>query len=232
MVSTPANHQNETTGSFSDLVLRDHDAAGHELLVGLHAIALGFAEHENLPQQSLLQQADRRASWHALWVALSVGDKAKTFKAGDQIWQSGQFSVPPNQAEIMLLDSRIIDPSAHCSVSPMQNASLMSSELVVKRLKLNQASIDKPRTILLIDAFASAGAELLARTKKLDHVNVIATAATPQLKSWLIDQGAQHVIDYHKPWDTQLKALGISHVSDLICLRKLDTATITALLSG
>lgn len=232
MVSTPATQTNETTGSFSDLALKDHDAAGHELLVGLHAIALGFAEHENLPQQALLQQADRRASWHALWVALSVGDKANTFKAGDQIWQSGQFSAPPNQAEIMLLDSRIVDPSAHCSVSPMQNASLMSSELVVKRLKLNQASAEKPRTILLIDAFASAGAELLSRTKQLTNVTVIATAATPQLKTWLTDQGAQHVIDYYKPWDSQLQALGITHVSDLICLRKLDTATITALLTG
>lgn len=231
MASTPAN-QNETTGSFSDLALKDHDAAGQELLVGLHAIALGFAEHENLPQQSILQQADRRASWHALWVALSVGDKAKTFNAGDQIWQSGQFSVPPHQTEIMLLDSRIIDPTAHCSVPPMQNASLMSSELVVKRLRLNEASAEKPRTILLVDAFASAGAELLSRTKKLANVRVIATAATPQLKHWLLDHGAHHVIDYHKPWDTQLQALGISHISDLICLRKLDTATITALLTG
>ncbi|WP_025871777.1 hypothetical protein [Methylobacillus glycogenes] len=82
MVSSSANQQNETTGSFSDLVLKDHDAAGHELLVGLHAIALGFAEHENLPQQALLQQADRRASWHALWVALSVGDKARHSRPG------------------------------------------------------------------------------------------------------------------------------------------------------
>ncbi len=44
----------------------------------------------------------------------------------------------------MLLDSRIIDPLAHCSVSPMQNASLMSSELVVKRLKLNELRQKNP----------------------------------------------------------------------------------------
>lgn len=232
MVSAPSNQPNEITGSLSDLALSDLDAAGHELLVGLHAIALGFAEHEHLPQQSILERSERRAYWHALWVALSTGDKAANFKSGDQIWQSGQFSVPPNQAELMLLDNRIVDPSAHCSVAPMQNASMMAAELVDHRLKLQLASKSQPRTILLVDAFASAGAELLTRTRKLTHVKVIATAATPQLQHWLLEQGAHHVIDYHKPWDVQLQGLGIEHISDLICLRKLDTATITALLMG
>ncbi|MEZ5863091.1 MAG: zinc-binding alcohol dehydrogenase family protein [Geminicoccaceae bacterium] len=135
------------------------------------------------------------------------------FRPGDMVWYAGAIDRPGTNAELHLVDERIVGrkpgsvTAAEAAALPL--TTLTAYEMLFDRLRVTGAragcgagGADHRR----LGRVRSIAIQLL---RALTDLTVVASASRPETQAWVKALGAQHVVDHTKPLAAQVAALGI-----------------------
>ena len=124
----------------------------------------------------------RILGYDAAGVVTAVGDQVEHFRPGDEVYYAGSLERPGSNAELQLVDERIVGckPAsldfARAAALPL--TSITAWEMLFDRLRVEQ-SADQPsgETILIIGASGGVGSILVQLARQLTGLTVIGTAS-------------------------------------------------------
>ena len=199
--------------SLLDLTLPDPVAAGRDLLVRVEAVSVNPVDTKVRAGSVPADGQARVIGWDAVGTVQAVGDGVSLFKPGDRVWYAGDITRPGSNAELQLVDERIVGhaprsiPAAQAAALPL--TAITAWELLFDRLGANA---DSGGALLVIGASGGVGSILTQLARQLTKLTIIGTASRPETQAWVKALGAHHVIDHHQPLLPQLQAAGVPEV--------------------
>ncbi|WP_263359934.1 zinc-binding alcohol dehydrogenase family protein [Acidicapsa ligni] len=203
--------------SLLDVEIAEPTAEGRDLLVEIRAVSVNPVDVKVRASAVVPEGADYKIlGWDAAGIVRSVGPKATLFKPGDEVFYAGSLTRPGTNAELHLVDERIVGRKPK-SISFAQAAALPLTtitawELLFDRLGVRRGGGTTDGSLLIIGGSGGVGSILIQLAAKLTTLNVIATASRPETQKWCLDLGAHFVIDHSKPLAAQLLQLGTPQV--------------------
>jgi zinc-binding alcohol dehydrogenase family protein len=204
-------------------------AAGtHDLLVEVRAVSVNPVDtkvRRNLPPEP---GQLRVPGWDAAGVVRAVGEGVTGFRPGDHVWYAGTLDRPGSNAELQVVDARIVGPMpaslgfAEAAALPL--TALTAWELLFDRLQVPRDT-HKRGTLLVTGAAGGVGSVLLQLARALTGLTLVGTASRPETHDWALAMGAQHVVDHAAQVGLadQVRALGIGQVDYATSLTHTDT---------
>ena len=191
----------EDVNSLQDIELNTPKATGRDLLVAIKAISVNPADYKVRAGMPIEGDDWKVIGWDATGIVKEVGEDVSLFKVGDEVWYAGDFTRQGSYAEYQIVDERIVGkkPSSlsYAESAALPLTSLTAYELLFDRLQV--ATDDASKSILVIGAAGGVGSILVQLAKKLTKLNIIATASREETTAWLKDLGADAVINHrHK----------------------------------
>ncbi len=164
--------------------------------------------------------------WDVAGVVDAVGPNVTMFKPGDEVWYAGAIDRPGANAQLHLVDERIVGRKPK-SLSFTQAAALPLTtitawELLFDRLGVRPGKSPDNRTLLIIGGAGGVGSILIQLARRLTGLTVVATASRPETTQWCLDLGAHAVIDHSKPLREQIDKLKMPPVSLVASLTNTD----------
>lgn len=215
----------ENADSLLDIELPTPEAKGRDLLVKVNAISVNPVDTKIRAAVDPDKGKYKVIGWDAVGEVANVGEDVELFKPGDRVWYAGDLTRSGCNAEYQLVDERIVG-HAPGSISDAEAAALPLTtitawELLFDRLKLvrsNNSAEHGDQQLLIVGASGGVGSILTQLAAKLTDVTVIGTASRPESQAWVIECGADHVINHHKALSAELKAIGVNSVTHAISL--------------
>jgi NADPH2:quinone reductase len=164
--------------------------------------------------------------WDAAGIVEAVGAEVTLFRPGDEVFYAGSIARPGTNAELHLVDERIVGAKPK-SLSFTQAAALPLTaitawELLFDRLGVAAGKSSDTRRLLVIGGAGGVGSILIQLARRLTGLTLIATASRPETRDWCLALGAHHVIDHAKPLDKELAAIGVKQVELIASLTQTD----------
>ncbi|WDS38088.1 zinc-binding alcohol dehydrogenase family protein [Pseudoxanthomonas sp.] len=205
-------------------VERDVPTPGpHELLVRVRAVSVNPLDTKVRRGLVAVPQAVDVLGWDASGVVESVGSEVTQFRHGDEVFYAGSFHLAGSNAELQLVDARIVGTKprsldfAQAAAVPL--AALTAWQLLFERLAVprQEASAHATSCLLIVGGAGGVGSMLIQLARRLTSLTVIATASRPEGAAWCRSLGAHEVLDHRQPLAAQVRALGasVTHVASL-----------------
>jgi zinc-binding alcohol dehydrogenase family protein len=141
----------------------------------------------------------------------AMGDAVTQFKSGDEVYYAGDITRPGSNAEFQLVDERIVGrkPRAlsFAEAAALPLTTITAWEALFERLGIDRKGGNRDQSLLIIGGAGGVGS-IAIQLAKLAGLTVIATASRPETVQWVLDLGADKVIDHRQPIPGQLRALG------------------------
>lgn len=218
--------QASAAGSLHDITLPDPVAGGHELLVEIKAISVNPVDTKVRANMNPPAGEWKVLGWDAAGVVRAVGPDVTLFKPGDRVWYAGDISRQGTNAELHLVDERIVGympkslDFAQAAALPL--TSITAWEMLFDRLGLKQGKEPSNDRLLIIGASGGVGSIMTQLAHQLTAATVIGTASRLETQAWVRELGAQHVIDHSRSLVEELKQIGIDSVSHIVSLNSTD----------
>jgi len=213
--------------SLVDIELPDPVAEDFDLLVEVKAVSVNPVDVKVRASATPPEGQARILGWDAAGIVRSVGAKVTRFKPGDRVWYAGDLTRPGTNAQLQLVDERIVGhmPASldFAQAAALPLTAITAWELLFDRLKVQHVDPTHESTLLIIGAAGGVGSILVQLARQLTGLTVIGTASREETREWVSSLGAHHVIDHGKPWAEQLQAQGITQVSHVIGLNHTDS---------
>lgn len=192
-----------------------------DLLVSVKAVSVNPVDTKMRKRSEPQEGGVAVLGWDAAGVVEAVGAEVSLFKKGDAVFYAGAIDRPGANAELHLVDERIVGRKP-LSLSFEQAAALPLTAITAWELlfdRLGVAPSKKPGAgnLLIIGGAGGVGSMLIQLARRLTSLTVIATASRPETVKWCLDLGAHHVINHAKPLADELKDIGLQEV-DMIAL--------------
>jgi zinc-binding alcohol dehydrogenase family protein len=216
----------EHAQALQDITLPEPVASGRDLLVEVRAISVNPVDTKIRNGVAPTEGEWKILGWDAAGVVNAIGPEVTNFKVGDRVWYAGSIARSGTNAELHLVDERIVGKMP-ASLDFSQAAALPLTgitawEMLFDRLGLAQDSTPSPATLLIIGAGGGVGSIMVQLARQLTGVTVIGTASRPQTQAWVRELGAHHVIDHSKPISQELQRIGIPQVDYIVSLTQTD----------
>lgn len=213
----------QTPESLVDITLPDPTPAGRDLLVEVKAISVNPVDFKIRSGSAPLAGDEYRIlGWDAAGIVKSVGAEVTLFKPGDEVYYAGSLIRRGTNAELHLVDERIVGRKpkslSFAQAAALPLTSLTAWELLFDRLGVNPGKTFAAGSLLIIGGAGGVGSILIQLARKLTGLTVIATASRAETKKWCLDLGAHHVIDHSMAFIPQLKEIGIPEVEYIASL--------------
>lgn len=187
-----------------------------DLLVRIKAVSVNPVDTKVRAGAQPPEGEARILGWDAAGVVEAVGADVTLFRAGDEVWYAGDLTRSGTNAELHVVDERIV---AHkpksldwSAAAALPLTTLTAWELLFDRLRVPYGQKRGKGSILIINGAGGVGSILVQLARRLTGLTVIATASRPETIEWVRQMGAHHVIDHHKPLDEELARAGIPEV--------------------
>ena len=216
----------ENPEALLDVTLDAPTATGRDLLVEVRAIAVNPVDFKVRSPKDQVEAAPRVLGWDAAGVVKAVGDQVTLFKPGDEVYYAGSIARPGCNAELHLVDERIVGRKpktigfAEAAALPL--TTLTAWEVLFDRLGISRAGAHRGASVLVIGGAGGVGSIAIQLARKLAGLRVIATASRPESERWVRELGADDVVDHTRPLADQLRALGVPEVDYIVCLTTPD----------
>ena len=227
-------HEIDHADSLVDIELPRPQAKGHDLLVKVQAVSVNPVDTKVRASASPGANQYKVLGWDAVGEVVASGDQVELFTVGDQVWYAGDITRDGSNAEYQLVDERIVGKKptslSNTEAAAMPLTAITAWELLFDRLgftpinkntKSDDQVLQRPR-ILIIGAAGGVGSILTQLAAKLTDAIVIGTASRQQSQDWVMELGADHVINHHQAFMKQLNDVGISDVTHVISLTHTD----------
>ena len=218
--------QASAAGSLHDITLPEPLATGHDLLVEVRAVSVNPVDAKVRSGVSAPDGEWKILGWDAAGVVRAVGPEVRFFKPGDRVWYAGDISRPGTNAELHLVDERIVGHMpksldfAQAAALPL--TSITAWEMLFDRLQLKRGKIPGNDRLLIIGASGGVGSIMTQLARQLTTATVIGTASRPATQAWVHELGAHHVIDHSRLLSEELKKIGIDNASHIVSLNSTD----------
>ena len=187
---------------------------GHDLLVEVKAVSVNPVDYKVRRSTPPPQGAQWKVlGWDAAGVVQSVGRDVTSFKPGDEVFYAGSILRPGTNAELHLVDERIVGRKPR-SLDWAEAAALPLTAITAWEALFDRLDVRKPvpgaaPAILVIGGAGGVGSIAVQIARQLTGLTVIATASRPETRQWVLELGAHHVVDHSKPLAAEIAALGI-----------------------
>ena len=212
--------------SLVDIQLPEPSPDGHDLLVEVKAVSVNPVDYK-IRRSTPPQGADWKVlGWDASGVVRAVGKNATLFKPGDHVFYAGSIARPGSNAELHLVDERIVGPKpktldwAEAAALPL--TAITAWEALFDRLDVKKPVPGVAPAILIIGGAGGVGSIAVQIARQLTGLTVVATASRPETREWVRGLGAHHVIDHSKPLAAEFAALGIGAPAFVISTTQTD----------
>jgi NADPH:quinone reductase len=183
---------------------------GRDLLVEVQAVSV------NPVDAKLRAGADpggkpRVLGFDACGVVRACGPEAQLFAVGDAVFYAGAVNRPGSNAELHLVDERIVGrkpanlTAAEAAALPL--TSITAWEALFDRLKIAREGAG---AVLIIGGAGGVGSMAVQLARQRTGLRVITTASRPETREWCLRMGAHDVLDHSGDLVAQAKALGVA----------------------
>ena len=196
----------------------------HDLLVRVHAVSINpvdLKQRKNAAKGTTLP-TPRILGFDACGTVEAVGPEVRLFQVGDEVWYAGSIKRPGTNAELHLVDERIVGPKP-ATLSPAEAAampltSLTAWEALFDRMHVpeGEAAGAAGKTLLVVGGAGGVGSMAIQLAKQLTQLKVIATASRPESADWCRELGADEIAD-HRDLLASVRALGSQHIDYILC---------------
>jgi zinc-binding alcohol dehydrogenase family protein len=209
-----------------DIKLPDPSPGADDLLVRVEAVAVNPVDVKVRRRELPPPGGWRLLGWDAVGRVEALGQRTGGFAVGDRVWYAGALNRAGCNAELQLVDWRLV-ARAPQSLRPAEAAalpltSLTAWELLFDRLRLPQGADAAGRVLLVVAGAGGVGSMLLQLARQLTNLTLVATASQPEGQAWARRCGAHQVIDHQLPLRPQLAAIGIDAVQWVASLSHTD----------
>lgn len=215
-----------TAAVLQDITLPEPVAAGRDILVRVKAVSVNPVDYKIRAGVNPPEGQWKVAGWDAAGVVQAVGPDVTLFRPGDRVWYAGDISRSGSNAELQLVDERIVGKMPEsldfAAAAALPLTAITAWEMLFDRLKIIRGGQDLGQQLLIIGAAGGVGSVMIQLARQLTGLTIIATASRPETQSWVKELGAHHVIDHSKPLSEGLQAAGFSQVSHVVCLNQTD----------
>jgi zinc-binding alcohol dehydrogenase family protein len=208
--------------SLLDIEIPAPVATGRDLLVEIKAISVNPVDVKVRASGKPDGTEYKVLGWDAAGVVKAVGPECTLFKPGDEVYYAGSIARPGTNAELHLVDERIVGKKpkslnfAQAAALPL--TTITAWELLFDRFGVQPGKPAHAGSLLIVGGAGGVGSILIQLARRLTGLTAIATASRPETQQWCRDLGAHHVIDHTQPFAEQLKAIGIPEVEYIASL--------------
>ena len=213
--------------SLIDIEMPTPTVGGRDLLVKVEALSVNPVDVKVRASTAPEGMPYKILGWDAAGVVVGVGGESKLFKVGDEVYYAGSLTRPGTNAELHLVDERIVGKKPKSldftAAAALPLTTITAWELLFDRLGVRLGKPSDAGSLLIIGAAGGVGSILIQLARRLTGLTVIATASRPETRQWCLDLGAHHVIDHTKPLVAQLRDIAIPQVEFIAGLNATDT---------
>lgn len=196
-----------------DVALPDPVARGRDLLVAVRAVSVNPVDTKVRRKAEPAAGDLRVLGFDAVGRVVGIGEAVEGFKVGDEVWYAGSIARPGSNAELQLVDERIVGhrpktlSDADAAALPL--TAITAWEMLFDRLDVYRPVAGAAPAIVIVGGAGGVGSIAIQLVRALTDLTVIATASRPETQAWVRDLGAHHVVDHSRPIAEQVAALGI-----------------------
>ncbi len=143
----------------------------------------------------------------------AVGPKVTLFKPGDEVFYAGAIDRPGTNAELHLVDERIVGRKPQsldfAAASALPLTAITAWETIFDRLRVNDPVPGAANAVLIIGGAGGVGSIAIQLLRALTNVTVIATASRAETREWALKLGAHHVLDHSRPLAAEIEQLAL-----------------------
>ena len=199
--------------SLLDLELPDPVPGPRDLLVEVKAVSVNPVDTK-MRMRGVAPGESRVLGFDASGVVKAAGKDVTLFRAGDAVFYAGSNIRPGTNAELHLVDERIVGTKPQ-QLSFAEAAALPLTSITAWELLFDRFGVTRYSTgsLLVMGGAGGVGSMLIQLARKLTHLTVIATASRPETVDWCLALGAHHVVDHTRPLADELKRHGFAEVN-------------------
>ncbi|MGY1750598.1 zinc-binding alcohol dehydrogenase family protein [Modestobacter sp. SYSU DS0511] len=182
--------------SLIDVELPVPDLRPRDVLVRVHAVSVNPVDVKVRAGLDP-QQTPKVLGYDAAGVVEAVGSEVQTLTVGDAVWYAGDITRPGSNAELQAVDERIVARTP-ASLSFPEAAALPLTTITAWESLVDRFGLDSSSTgdLVVLGAAGGVGSVLVQLAKQLTSVRVLAGAARPESRDWVIGLGADEVVDH------------------------------------
>lgn len=199
-----------------DIELPDPVARGRDLLVEVRAVSVNPVDTKVRRNAAPKAGEPRVLGFDAAGIVRAVGPDCRLFEVGDEVFYAGTLQRPGSNAQLQLVDERIVGHKPH-SIGFAQAAALPLTaitawEVLFDRLQIARGSEESTESLLIVGGAGGVGSIMIQLARQLTPLQVVATASRPQSTDWCHELGAHVVVDHSRPLGAELRGAGIEQV--------------------
>ncbi len=212
--------------SLMDVDLPNPVAGDQDIVVRVEAISVNPVDTKVRAPKDKVEKEPRVLGWDAAGVVQEVGAKAKLFKPGDEVYYAGDITRPGSNSQFQAVDERIVGRKptvlsfAEAAAFPL--TSITAWESLFDRLGIAMDGDNTGKSILIIGGAGGVGS-IAIQLAKLAGLVVFTTASRPESRKWVLELGADHVMDHGQPLPEQFRAQGQEGVDYIANFANTDT---------
>ncbi|WP_165681647.1 zinc-binding alcohol dehydrogenase family protein [Metapseudomonas otitidis] len=212
--------------ALQDIDLPEPTPGPRDLLVEVRAISVNPVDTKIRRNAAPENGQPRVLGWDVSGVVKAVGQDVSLFQPGDEVFYAGALTRPGGNAELHLVDERIVGKRpqsldfAKSAALPL--TAITAWELLFERLGIAEGKADLGQSLLVVGAAGGVGSILVQLACQLTGLTVIGTASRPETQAWVRELGAHHVIDHSQPLAAELKRIGLDSVTHVASLTQTD----------
>ena len=202
--------------------------AGHDLLVRVQAVSVNPLDtkvRRDAYGGARMEAGERILGWDAAGTVEAVGDAVTLFAPGDTVYYAGSILRPGSNAELQLVDSRIVGRKPRsldfAAAAALPLTTITAYEALVDRMGVDDEGADAGRVLLVIGGAGGVGSMAIQIGVRLG-LQVVATASRPESERWCRSLGAAHVIDHRQPLRESLRSHGLAAADFVLNCADLD----------
>ena len=186
---------------------------GRELLVEIRAVSVNPVDAK---QRRSVEPGPtpRVLGFDGAGVVRAVGPEAELFRPGDEVFYAGVVNRPGTNAELHLVDERIVGPKprslSFAEAASLPLTSITAWEALFDRLQMPQGMPQPRRGVLILGGGGGVASIAIQLARQLTGTNVLASAGRAETRAWCEQLGAHHVLDHTGDIATQVKIMGLS----------------------
>jgi zinc-binding alcohol dehydrogenase family protein len=200
--------------SLVDIDLPAPEPKGHDLLVEVRAVSVNPVDTKMRLRATPPAGAHQVLGWDAAGIVKATGPDATRFRPGDAVFYAGDLTRPGTNAELHLVDERIVGAKpaslnfAEAAALPL--TAITAWEAMFDRLQVKTHIVPgAARAILIVGGAGGVGSIATQLARQMTDLTVITTASRPETREWSLKLGAHHVVDHSRPLAAEVAALGI-----------------------
>lgn len=187
------------------------DPAGHDMLVEVRAMSVNPVDTKRRRAEAPAD-GPRILGFDAAGVVRAVGPLCTLFQPGDEVFYAGVVNRPGSNAELQLVDERIVGRKprslSFAEAAAMPLTSITAWEGLHDRLGIHEGA-GAGEALLLIGGAGGVGSMVIQIARQRTALTIVATASRPETAQWCRDLGAHHIVDHREDIAAQLKAIGV-----------------------